>query len=149
MRMSAALFCLAIAVTAVIAQDALVPTLEMDWNTMDAGGGASEGAGFAFEGTIGQIDAASHNATMSGEGFEFYAGYWHGVQRYCPADVAPPPPPQGSGGDGLVNSADLLAILSHWGSSEYHYDIAPARGGDGIVNVLDLLMVIHAWGVCP
>ena len=151
-KLSAALFCVAIAVTCVVAQDALVPTLEIDWNTIDSGGGESAALGFSLAGTIAQIDAPGGvlpgGATMAGGGFEFSAGFWHGVQHHCVADVAPAPPPVGTGGDGLVNAADLLAMLAHYGSADALYDIAPP-GGDGIVNVQELLLVIAAWGVCP
>ncbi|MCI0674949.1 MAG: hypothetical protein L0Y42_04135 [Phycisphaerales bacterium] len=57
----------------------------------------------------------------------------------CAADVAPP------GGDGVVNVADLLALIGVWG---------PCPGcpedlvADGTVNVLDLLALIAEWGAC-
>ena len=60
------------------------------------------------------------------------------------ADVAPRWPGDADG-DGIVNVADLLAVLAAWG---------PARpagwdadfNGDGEVNVLDLLTVLAHWG---
>ncbi len=56
----------------------------------------------------------------------------------CPADVAPP------GGDGMVSSSDLLALLGSWRAT------GPADvNGDGIVNALDLLILLAAWGPCP
>ena len=54
----------------------------------------------------------------------------------CVADIT---------GDGVVNVADLLTILSVWGSCEAcEADI----NEDGFVNVTDLLVVIGEWGPC-
>lgn len=54
----------------------------------------------------------------------------------CPADV---------NHDGVVNVADLLAVIGAWGK-------APCEPADinldGSVNVADLLAVIAAWGAC-
>jgi len=68
----------------------------------------------------------------------------------CPADLAPIGPPAG---DGVVNVADLLAVISAWGPcanpNSCPADIAPpGGGGDDVVNVADLLAVIGAWGAC-
>ncbi len=54
-------------------------------------------------------------------------------------------------GDGHVNVADLLAVITVWGqcpAPPLHCagDIAPSPDGDGQVNVADLLMVITFWG---
>jgi len=45
-------------------------------------------------------------------------------------------------GDGAVNIADLLAIVSAWGTNDPDADI----NGDGVVNVNDLLDVMSDWG---
>jgi hypothetical protein len=46
-------------------------------------------------------------------------------------------------GDGIVNTADLLAVISSWGPCAN----CPADlNGDGIVNSADLLIVINNWG---
>ncbi len=64
----------------------------------------------------------------------------------CVGDVAPP------GGDGVVNSDDLLLIIGSWGAcpakGDCPADIAPP-GGDGLVNTDDLLLIIANWGACP
>src|SRR5262245_4016130 len=67
----------------------------------------------------------------------------------CPADVAPNPI-----GDGIVNTDDLVGLIGAFGSSNCHYDFAPAPpippyGGDGVVDVQDLVALIGAWGPCP
>jgi hypothetical protein len=69
----------------------------------------------------------------------------------CPADIAP------GGGDDLVNTQDLLAVISSWGSVQSPPgtgprplgDCAPLPNGDCLVNTQDLLAVIGAWGNCP
>ncbi|MCI0366107.1 MAG: S8 family serine peptidase [Phycisphaerales bacterium] len=55
-------------------------------------------------------------------------------------------------GDGVVNVADLLAVIGAWGAcadpENCAADVAPLPDGDGVVNVADLLGVIGAWGSC-
>lgn len=55
-------------------------------------------------------------------------------------------------GDGTVNVADLLAVITNWGAcstgpGSCTGDIAPDPIGDGQVNVGDLLLVIAHWGL--
>ena len=52
----------------------------------------------------------------------------------CPADVI---------GDGLIDVADLLAVVGGWGEKG-PTDI----NDDGTTNVTDLLSVIDTWGDC-
>ena len=64
----------------------------------------------------------------------------------CIADIAP------SGGNGLIDVDDLLAVINAWGKCAgtprtCPADIAPS-GGDGVVNVDDLLLIINNWGPC-
>lgn len=47
-----------------------------------------------------------------------------------------------SGGDGVVDTTDLLLMLSQWGGSG-ECDVV---GGDGLVDVNDLLALLAAWG---
>lgn len=54
-------------------------------------------------------------------------------------------------GDGVVNVADLLAVITAWGAcptppTACPADISPVPAGDGQVNVADLLLVITSWG---
>lgn len=53
-------------------------------------------------------------------------------------------------GDGSVNVADLLAVITAWGACPAAPATCPAdvspTGGDGQVNVADLLFVITNWG---
>ena len=62
-------------------------------------------------------------------------------QSSCPADIA-----GGSGsGDGVVNTADLLKVISNWAATDGTADV----NQDGVVNSADLLMVVNSWGSCP
>jgi hypothetical protein len=60
------------------------------------------------------------------------------IEPACPEDCAQPP-------DGVVDVADLLAMLSVWGEPDAFCDI----NGDGTVDVADLLQLLSAWGACP
>ncbi len=82
-----------------------------------------------------------------------FGGAWQGPNSICgapdecgdscPADIAP------GNGDGLVNVADLLFVISNWGPcGACAADVAPQPNGDGVVNVNDLLFVISNWGPC-
>lgn len=46
---------------------------DIDWFTIDGGGGFSSGSGFELEGTIGQHDAGP---VMTGGGFSLAGGFW-------------------------------------------------------------------------
>jgi len=56
------------------------------------------------------------------------------VQATCPADL---------NGDGVVNGADLGALLQQWGTSG-----SADLNNDGIVNGADLGLLLSAWGSC-
>ncbi len=53
----------------------------------------------------------------------------------CQADIV---------ADGIINTADLLAVISHIGDEYVNEDV----NGDGIVSVQDVLLVIDGWGDC-
>jgi hypothetical protein len=50
-------------------------TYEINWYTVDGGGGASAGGGYTLTGTVGQPDAG----TMSGGNFSLQGGFWSGA----------------------------------------------------------------------
>jgi hypothetical protein len=56
----------------------------------------------------------------------------------CPADIDE---------SGAVNSVDLAAVLSNWGSDGGKYPRADVDG-DGTVSSTDLAAVLSAWGPC-
>ncbi|MBX3374275.1 MAG: DNRLRE domain-containing protein [Phycisphaeraceae bacterium] len=63
--------------------------------------------------------------------------------------VAVPPVPGDINGDGTVDFADLLLVLSAWGPcpGDPHHDPCPADlTGDGTVDFADLLIVLANWG---
>jgi len=47
-------------------------------------------------------------------------------------------------GDGLVDTQDLLTLLSRWGSGDPVADLA----GSGVVDAQDLLLMLSVWGAC-
>ena len=55
-------------------------------------------------------------------------------------------------GNGIVNAADLLAVINAWGTCagtcppHCTNDVSPFPDGDCLINVADLLMVINNWG---
>lgn len=51
---------------------AIAGGFELDWHTIDGGGGTSTGGNFELSGTIGQPDAG----VMSGGDFELVGGFW-------------------------------------------------------------------------
>jgi hypothetical protein len=57
------------------------------------------------------------------------------IDSPCAADLT---------GDGLVDSADLGALLSAWGTKGSSADIT----GDGLVDSADLGALLSAWGAC-
>jgi hypothetical protein len=57
----------------------------------------------------------------------------------CPADVS---------GNGVVDTDDILAVLSAWGPCE-DPECPGDADGDGEAGVNDILMIISGWGNCP
>jgi hypothetical protein len=49
-------------------------------------------------------------------------------------------------GDGIVDIADLVALIEHWGEEDPLYDIGPLPLGDGIVDEADLKVFMSHWG---
>jgi hypothetical protein len=63
----------------------------------------------------------------------------------CASAMIDDPPCTGdTNADGVVDVADLLALLAAWGGAGGPEDI----NGDGIVDVQDLLTLLSAWGPC-
>ena len=57
---------------------------DLDWWTVDGGGGESAGGGFSLSGSAGQPDAGA----LSGSDFELTGGFWHGPLAGKPKAVA-------------------------------------------------------------
>src|SRR5262245_22930603 len=94
---------------AALAQVEAPGTFDLSWNTVDGGGGKSTGGAFELAGTIGQHDAGS--LALTGGSFSLTGGFWPGASsppiETCPSDIS---------GDGLINTADLLAVINSWGT---------------------------------
>jgi hypothetical protein len=56
---------------------------DLTWSTIDGGGGTSTGGGFSVSGTIGQADAVSQAAPLSGGVFELVGGFWVSFGPAC------------------------------------------------------------------
>ncbi len=67
-------------------------------------------------------------------------GFWVG-------GAASPPCPADTNDDGIVDVADLLAVLADWGDCDPACDAD--TNDDGMVDVTDLLAVLADWGLCP
>lgn len=132
-RLSAALAFIAFTATASALSPRGGSEFDLTWFTIDSGGGTSAGGGFEVSGTIGQHEPG----TAIGGAFELTGGFWGGSAALpCPGDV------NRSGG---VDFADLLAVLSAWGSCD---DCPEDLNGDGFADFADLLIVLSAWGPC-
>ena len=55
----------------------------------------------------------------------------------CPGDT---------NGNGLVDTNDILVVLSDWGTCQ---NCPGDVNGDGMVGVDDIIVIIAAWGDCP
>ena len=88
------------------------------------------------------LDGAAPDTVLAPTGLANYLQLIPEGGPACPADIA--------GGDGIVNVADLLAVLAAWGPCPTPPALCPAdiAGGDGTVSVQDLLAIIAAWGPC-
>lgn len=63
----------------------------------------------------------------------------------CPADIVPP------GGDGQIDTDDLLGVIITWGlfgPPRPTADCGPLPNGDCTVNTDDLIVLISTWGPC-
>jgi hypothetical protein len=61
----------------------------------------------------------------------------------CVADIAP------AGGDGTVNTDDLLSAINNWGPCLHGSNCAADLNFDQIIDIDDLLAIINGWGGCP
>jgi hypothetical protein len=128
---------------------------DLDWNTIDCGGGETEVVieeeTWSLDGTIGQFDAG-FSSTPPPEGgngqpeFTLEGGFWPGMlPNTCTHDL---------NANGNVDVNDMVMIIMSWGECPQPCppgcvgDIAPAPSGDCAVNADDLLAVITNWGPC-
>lgn len=99
---------IAITVICLLAGTRASAQLAIDWHTVDGGGvtspGESVGGNYAVAGTIGQPDASSFSAPMTGSGFEIVGGFWvaAGASCQCPGDL---------NADGLISGSDIQGFV--------------------------------------
>ena len=85
-------------------------------------------------------DAGTYRVRLSGSACMIESvGAEVQVLPACAADIAP------KEGDGMIDVADLLAVIGQWGPcTKCTADI----NTDNAVNVSDLLLLIETWGAC-
>lgn len=107
----------------------------IEWFTVDAGGiQYALGGGFELAATLGQPDALSPAAPLTGGGFELVGGLWP-VAPAFPGDLDE---------DGDVDINDLAALLANYGCFT-----PPCSGdinGDGQTDVTDLSLLLANFG---
>lgn len=133
-RRFSAVLILAATAAAVHAQPA--PSIQLDWNTIDGGGGMfSFSRALQLGGTIGQHDAGT---TMSGGGLTLTGGFWvvttTGGGAPCIGDL---------NGDGQVSLADLTLLLSEFGCVA---NCTADLTNDGQVSLADLTLLLSHFG---
>ena len=127
-----------ISVVAVLGQAFDGGALDLQWHTVDGGGGVSTGGGLQLAGTIGQPDTA----VLSSNNFVLAGGFWlvKGSMP-CPSDLNQ---------DGVVNSIDLTLLLACFNMPA---DECPHKcdiNGDGQCNSIDLTLLLAKFNEpCP
>jgi hypothetical protein len=115
---------------------------DLSWNTVDAGGGLLISASYELSGTIGQPDAGSFSAPLTGGSFELVGGFW-------PVAAAPPSNPGDVDGDGDVDLEDLTRLLSAFGTCTGDPAYVPEADFDrtGCVELADLTTLLARFGL--
>lgn len=105
---------------------------QINWYTVDGGGGASSGGTYQLTGTIGQPDADY----SGGEPYELLGGFWIGGPL-C-----------------IVDLQDLAQFAAHWlevscDAGNNYCEGADLNGEDG-VNLEDMRLLANEWlNICP
>ena len=99
---------------------------DLDWSTIDGGGGVSSGGQYLVRGTIGQPDAAY----SEGGNYEVLGGFWPG-EPLC-----------------TVNFEDFANFAQYW--LETGTGLPADLYEDGFVDLLDLELFVYEWlYYCP
>lgn len=132
--------CIPICLTAVAAvllsSSAAMAQYEINWYTIDCGGGSSStGGNYSLGGTIGQHDAGQ---PMTGGQYSLTGGFWPGLMS-TPGMVGD------LNCDGLVNNFDINAFVIALSDPALYQELYPGCdrmnadiNGDGLVNNFDL-----------
>lgn len=122
-------WCLGIALAAGTAS---AQPYEINWFTIDGGGGTSTGGAYELSGTIGQPDATM---TLSGGSFELTGGFW-AISAAQPTRLC-----ADQNNDGVVNGLDFGAWLGNFNAMSLVADV----NQDGAVNGLDFGAWLNAF----
>jgi hypothetical protein len=120
------------AVNSATAQD-----YELDWWTVDGGGGMwTTGGDFELSGSIGQPDAG---VTMTGGDFDLTGGFWAGSaeEPFCFGDLD---------GDSDIDLADLAQLLGNYGTPSGGVYEDGDLDADGDVDLADLAALLGVYG---
>ncbi|MFC1792381.1 hypothetical protein ACFL3Q_02200, partial [Planctomycetota bacterium] len=91
-----------------------------------------------------------NNPSISADGrWLYFSDFWWNSQQDCRPDgygsddlwKAPIIPIVDFNVDGIVDSADMVIMIDHWGTDNSFCDIGPMPWGDGIVDVQDLIVL--------
>ncbi len=130
--MKYALILIGLAVMAVSGVSA--QTYDVKWNTLDGGGGSCTGGSFELVCTIGQPDAGSASAPLTGGTFELVGGYWTSSSVCeCAGDMNL---------DGVRNGADIQTFVGCFltGGSCSCADL----DGSGGITAADMVAFVNA-----
>jgi hypothetical protein len=115
--------------------------LQLDWYTIDGGGGTSSGGGLSITGTIGQPDAAAASSGV----LECAGGFWSGLlspsQCYANCDSSTAVP--------VLNVADFICFLNKFAALD-PYANCDASTAPPTLNVADFICFLNRFAAgCP
>ena len=84
------------------------------------------------------------DTTLCGNMPDQIIGTWHDMGGNSILLECLPPCPGDLNGDGIVDGADLSALLGDWNQAGSAADI----DGDGLVDGFDLTLLLGSWGLC-
>jgi hypothetical protein len=118
---------------------ALLPTaahaqFQIDWYTIDGGGGTSSGGAFSLTGTIGQPDAG----TANGGTFQCLGGFWGGggVPCYANCDASTNQP--------VLNVADFTCFLQKYAAGDLSANCDGSTSAP-VLNVADFTCFLQKY----
>ncbi|QOI99085.1 MAG: hypothetical protein HRU70_00695 [Phycisphaeraceae bacterium] len=137
MRSNTARAILAVSASALATITLADPPYELNWTTIDGGGGTMSGGIYTMSVTIGQHDAGQ---PMTGGIYSLSGGFWAGGtgEPSCPADF---------NDDGFVDFFDLDAYVECFEGGECPPGKSADFNDDGFVDFFDLDAFVEAFEV--